>query len=57
MVMRKDNPAAIAFVVVVWTTLILLMANKLYNNLINEDTPGSLNFTLKNMEDLNDGNP
>lgn len=55
--MRKDNPAAIAFVVVVWTTLILLMANKLYNNLINEDTPGSLNFTLKNMEDLNDGNP
>jgi hypothetical protein len=51
--MRK-NPLAAAFVVLVWTTLLLILANRAYNDMINS---GSFDFNLKGTGDLINGNP
>lgn len=54
---RNTSLAGTLFAVLVWTVLLILIADRAYDKLINPNAPDTFGTTLKHMEDLSNGNP
>lgn len=55
--MEKNNGAALAFAALVWTVLLLLLADKAYHNFVDEMSRNPIDFNPKSTEDMLNGNP